>query len=289
MRSHKYSFKNILPKIITDLIRVGNKDTDGGYLISKRQVDKTKVLMGLGINYDWTFEENFKSLNNETKIYCFDFSVGPTVYLKSFISSVINVISVNSYTKEIFNKRSPHTVWQKPFSDISTYFGFKSFFRPEKGNYFFGLGISDVSSPPFITVDEMFGKVDSFASLPDDSVYIKMDIEESEYDILEDLLEHKSKINGFAIEFHDLKHFWKDFVYLVDKIKDDYEVIHVHGNNCCGHIPGTEVPNFIELSLIKRSLLSQEELNKVNNQSYPLAGIDKPNLPNKPDLKISFN
>lgn len=289
MRSHKYSFKNLLPKVINDLTRVGNKKTDGGYLISKRQVDSTKVLMGLGINFDWTFEDNFKRMNPEAQIHCYDFSVGEKVYLKSFISSLINVVSLNSYTKEVFNGRSPLSVWQKPFSDISTYFGFKSFFKPEKGNFFYAKGISDFSDTPFITVQEMFSNVPSFSSLPDNSMYIKMDIEQSEYDILEDLLEHKAKINGFAIEFHDLKHFWKDFQYLIEKLKEDYEIIHIHGNNCCGHIPGTEVPNFIELSLIKRSMLTEEELNSVNQQSYPLAGMDIPNLPNRPDLKISFN
>ncbi len=288
MRSDKYSLKKVIPKIVNDLIRVGNKEKDGGYVISKRQVEKTKVLMGLGINYDWTFEEDFKKQNINTKIYCFDFSVGLPVYLKSFISSTINVLSLNSYTKEVFNKRSPIPVFKKPISDLGTYFSFKSFFKPEKGNYFFPKGISDTSESVFITVDEMFADVPDFKSLPENSIYVKMDIEQSEYDILEFLLEHKTKINGFAIEFHDLKHFWKDFNFLMDLMSEDYAVIHVHGNNCCGHIPGTEIPNFIELSLIKKNLLSEEEINSQNHKTYPIDGLDKPNLINRADLKISF-
>jgi hypothetical protein len=289
MRSDKYSLKNITPKLVNDLIRVGNKEKDGGYVISKRQIEKTKVLLGLGINYDWTFEEDFKKHNSNAKIYCFDFSVGLPVYMKSFISSTINILSLNSYTKEVFNKRSPLPIFTKPIADIVTYFSFRSFFKPEKGNFFFPKGISDTSSTVFITVDEMFTHVPDFNSLPENSMYIKMDIEQSEYDILEYLLDHKLKINGFAVEFHDLKHFWKDFSFLTELLNEDYAVVHVHGNNCCGYIPGTEIPNFIEVSFIKKNLLSAEEINSHNNKSYPLDGLDKPNLTNRSDLKISFS
>jgi len=287
MRSHKYSFKNIKPKLVNDLVRVGNKKEDGGYILSKRQIELTKVLVGLGINYDWTFEEEFKTINEHTEIYCYDFSISESIYLKHFASAIINVVSINSYTKEIFNKRSPHTVFGKPFLELKTYFKFKSFFH-RKGNYFFQLGVSNMTYDQFITPKELFKNITSFDTLPDNSIYVKMDIEESEYDILEDLLEHSAKINGMAIEFHDLRHFWSDFTFLIEKIREQYEIIHIHGNNCCGYIPGTEVPNFIEMSVMKRSLMTREELDAINNNTYPLATLDLPNLPNKPDMKISF-
>jgi hypothetical protein len=288
MKYHNFEFRRYKPKVVNDLIRVGNKEKDGGYVLSQRQVAATKVLMGLGINYDWTFEADFKNQNKDVSIYCYDFSVGKSVYLKSFVSSVINVISPNSYTKEILNKRSPLPVFVRPFSILGTYFGFSSFFKPEKGNYFFQKGISDSGSEIFITVPEMFKTVHNFNDLPENSVYIKMDIEQSEYDILEDLLEHSAKINGIAIEFHDLKHFWGDFKILLEKLGKDFEIIHIHGNNCCGYIPGTEIPNFIEITYMKRNLLSPEELKAINNQKYPLEGLDKPNLPNKSDMKLPF-
>ena len=288
MKFRDYHFAHFKPKLVNDLIRVGNKEKDGGYVISKRQVDKTKILIGLGVNYDWSFEEEFKSLNNSVNIYCYDFSVGKSVYLKSFISSLINVVSPSSYTKEIFNKRSPVSVFTKPVFNIKTYFNFKSFFKAEKGNFFFQKGISDFSGGVFITVPEMFNNVKSFKDLPDNSVYLKMDIEESEYDVLEDILEQSSKINGLSIEFHNIKHLWNDFNLLAEKLKKDFEIIHVHGNNCCGYIHGTEIPNLIEVSYMKRNLLTDDELNSVNQRKYPLEKLDSPNLPNIPDLTMSF-
>ena len=47
-------------KQATDLIRIG-RDYDGGYLVSKSDIEKTDVLIGLGINDDWSFEEDFLS------------------------------------------------------------------------------------------------------------------------------------------------------------------------------------------------------------------------------------
>jgi hypothetical protein len=134
----------------------------------------------------------------------------------------------------------------------------------------------------------MFGNIPGFADLQDDSVYIKMDIEGSEYDVLEDILVHSKKINGMVIEFHNLKQLWSEYLFLIEQIKKNFEIIHIHGNNCCGCISGTNVPLLVEVSFIKRTLLTEQELNSINNRAYPVAGLDKPNLSNKPDIAISF-
>lgn len=288
MRSHKYSLKNFIPTRADDLIRIGNKEMDGGYVISQRQLNASRVLIGLGINYDWTFEEDFRGKNNYVKILCYDFSVGPEIYLKSFLSSLINVVSLNSYTKEIFNRRSPLAVLIKPWNNLSTFIKFRNFFNPENGNFFFKKGISDTSHDVFIDVAEMFEMVPNLNELPSNSIFIKMDIEQSEYDVLEDLLEYTDKINGLAIEFHDLKHFWNDFVTICDKYKEHYSIIHMHGNNCCAYIPGTEIPNFLEVTFIKKILLTADELTAQISHKYPVPTLDRPNLPNRPDMTISF-
>ena len=43
----------------SDLVRIG-RNNDGGYLVSKSDIEKSDVLIGLGINDDWSFERNFK-------------------------------------------------------------------------------------------------------------------------------------------------------------------------------------------------------------------------------------
>ena len=288
MRIHNYTLKDQKPQIISDLIRVGNKKKDGGYILSERQIPLTKVLIGLGIHYDWSFEEEFKAKQRDAVLYCYDFSVGKWEYIKGFILSILIILSPYTYANVLLNRRKDYFFLQ-PFKELKAFFKFSSFFQTRKGNFFFQKGISDYKTKKFITIKDMFDNVANFNSLQDDSVYLKMDIEGSEYDVLEDILKYSDKINGMVIEFHNLKQLWTEFNFLCDLLKEQYELIHLHGNNCCGCIDNTDVPNLIELSFIKRKLMSAEELKAANNQTYPIPGLDKPNLTNKPDLKLSFN
>jgi hypothetical protein len=47
------------PKKNYFLERIG-KDNDGGYLTCPRSINETSSLISLGINDDWSFEENFE-------------------------------------------------------------------------------------------------------------------------------------------------------------------------------------------------------------------------------------
>jgi len=57
------------------LIRIG-KDNDGGYLIENNSMLETDMLITLGIDHDWSFEEEFFSITN-CVIQSYDGSVGP--------------------------------------------------------------------------------------------------------------------------------------------------------------------------------------------------------------------
>ena len=51
---------------------------------------------------------------------------------------------------------------------------------------------------------------DAFARLPANcQAFVKMDIEGSEYRVLDDLLKHWGNIVGLAIEFHDVDILWQ--------------------------------------------------------------------------------
>ena len=65
-------------KQATDLVRIG-RDYDGGYLVSKSDIQKTDTLIGLGINDDWSFEEDFLS-ENKVSIYAYDASVSKNFF-----------------------------------------------------------------------------------------------------------------------------------------------------------------------------------------------------------------
>ena len=60
------------PIELDNLIRIGNK-YDGGYLVSKRQINNTQILLTFGLRYDWLFEEDFSKRKN-IEIFSYDFS-----------------------------------------------------------------------------------------------------------------------------------------------------------------------------------------------------------------------
>ena len=58
--------ERLKPIHVTDLIRVG-RDNDGGYIVPKSIILKSKSLLSYGINKDWSFEKDFYNLNNYGK------------------------------------------------------------------------------------------------------------------------------------------------------------------------------------------------------------------------------
>jgi hypothetical protein len=67
-----FDFNKCHPIAVDDLVRVGN-DHDGGYILSKRQIAQTHILLSFGIRDDWTFEEDF-SRRKQARIYSYDYS-----------------------------------------------------------------------------------------------------------------------------------------------------------------------------------------------------------------------
>ena len=74
--------KNFKPIANYSLVRLG-KDNDGGYLINKNSIEKTKLLL-FGICDDFSFEVDFKKYNN-----CPLIAIDPTTTNKFFFKKII--------------------------------------------------------------------------------------------------------------------------------------------------------------------------------------------------------
>ena len=51
----------------SNLIRIGPKK-DGGYVIDKRVIDKTDIIITCGLNDDWEFEKDFINKNKNSRL-----------------------------------------------------------------------------------------------------------------------------------------------------------------------------------------------------------------------------
>jgi len=123
--------------------------------------------------------------------------------------------------------------------------------------------------------------------LKHNNIFMKMDIEGGEYPWFEYI--DTSLLNRFSqlvIEFHDInetKHI-DHLKNILTKLNTYHYIIHAHGNTCC---PTTNnIPNVIELTFINKKYFSIKPV--LNTQKLPVNDLDFTNIPNKPEINLSF-
>jgi len=114
---------------------------------------------------------------------------------------------------------------------------------------------------------------------------LKVDIEGSEYRILDDLAEFVDRIDAMAIEFHDIDILSDQFDAAIARIQKDFHIVHVHANNMAGLSP-SGLPNELEITFLNRRLFDREP--PPSTFRYPVEGLDAKNDPILPDLKLHF-
>lgn len=184
-----------------DLIRIG-RDNDGGYLVERESLMNSKFLIGMGLNDDWSFEKDFVALNK----------VGVHVY-----DHTVNMLFWKAYYRNIF--RQFRYKFQKGLlRRLLKYVQYLFFFRNKK-HYKECIG----KETPLKKVLSRVNK---------SPVFLKIDIEGSEYQILDELVLNADTISGLVIEFHDVNVFL-DKIY---KFVQDFQLqlVHIHGNNYGG-------------------------------------------------------
>ena len=128
------------------------------------------------------------------------------------------------------------------------------------------------------TIEEVFARTNS------EKLFIKMDIEGSEYRVIGDLLNYSSRILGMVIEFHDTDPLRETFVSCVKKLLKKYEIAHIHGNNF-GPISIDNVPESMEITFIRKEFV----LYSGRRAKLPIPDVDRPNTLTNPDFCILFN
>ena len=235
--------KFLKPKKNYKLIRVG-KNNDGGYLVDEQSIKDTKTLISLGINDEWSFEKDFLKINKNVNLKCYDNNTSLIFLIKIFFKKFIFLIYYGFI--ETFNS----------FFNIIDYF----FFLKTK------------ISKKHITYKDLQKLTKKFKA----PFFFKIDIEGSEYRILEDVLRLKKNISGIVIEFHNIDLFFEKIKNFIKK--NQLKLIHIHANNC--GIEWNET-NIIELTFSKKP----QAIGK--NPKFPNI-LDQPNIKKNKEIKINF-
>lgn len=254
--------ENWKPKYLHDLIRVGSEG-DGGYILPKRILNKTNYLISFGLGDNWTFEEHFQR-ESGAFVTCYDHTITKNFWRKRFIKACIRVLSKNEKNKNL--------------NSIFDYFKYKRFFNGKRAlHHLRKIGYSHLGE---IDIRTIIQQLDSF------SIFLKIDIEGSEYRILNQISEFKDHLLGFVIEFHDVDILSSRVTEFIENIKGHFTLVHIHANNC-GGIDLEGNPIVLEMTWIRNTEISSSE--DSDSIAYPIEGLDQANASEFPDIALSFS
>jgi len=273
-----FDFSKCHPIELNDLIRIGNEN-DGGYILSERQIKKTDVLLCFGLRDDWAFENSF-SKYKDVRIYSYDFSTKGLPFLsRIFIKRFMNAL-LGAFISTL--RFRPHRIRHY----IRMFQGRKRFLKFFDGQkrHFIPKFLGRYDDEQNICFKSIFKELGETANL---SVFLKMDIEGSEFETLPQLLPFLDKLNGMVIEFHIGENSKLDeFEILLDLFLPGFYISHIHGCNFEGYVQNTNIPKVLKISFINKKLV--QGMVTLSKLEYPIKGLDAPDNPNKKDLVLKF-
>ena len=251
--------KDFQPFNYDNLVRRGSTN-DGGYLLPS---DITaQFLISLGLGDDWKFELDLTKHNQVSKFIVFDHSVTLLNLLRMLINRkrkikalIYRVIVLIRYLRDFTFLRKLHVK-----KKITKY--------------------GSIENSKNINLNEIFKE---FVVDPKSTVILKIDIEGSEFDIIEQVIEFSSQTLVLIIEFHEILKQKDKFKTSLELLKSKFSLIHTHVNNY-GEIDEFSIPNVCEFTFINQNMYMEN--GKVSR--LPRIGLDSPSTPGCPDREIIF-
>ena len=246
---------------IDDLIRIG-PNSDGGYVIHKESLNLTKKIITCGLNDDWKFEKNFKKLNKNCRIEAYDHTINNKFWYERFKKDIIHFFLLKKLSLRKIIKIFDYLDYKKFFKNENKHFLQKIVKKPKNNN--------EISLIDLIANDE--------------SIFLKIDIEGDEYDILQDINQKSENLISLVIEFHEIQKNLKLIENFITKVSN-LKLIHIHANNF-KKVDMNGNPNDIELTFINEKKIYISK--KKSFRKYPIFGLDYKNFKRGKDIELKF-
>ncbi len=270
----KYNF--LIPIKKNKLARLGNK-MDGGYVVDTDVVSKLDTFVSFGLgngsntdNTPWSFEKDLIKTNSNIEIHIYDHSVS----LKDYFLIILK------YFRRFLTFRTNFYEFYKRINYLRNYI---NFLRLQNVRLFKEKVVGTlVKENKEADIKKIFRRLSDKNRV----IGLKCDIEGSEYDIIDDLLEYTQTIKLMIVEFH-----WTDkknrlFTDLIQKLKKKYHIIHIHGNNYRSvNVEG--LPIVLEMTFLNKDEFNDEDKLEYNYH-FPVNHLDYPCDPLNKDITISF-
>ena len=218
----------------------------------------------MGISDNWDFEKDFSKMSN-AKIFAYDHSIDSNFWISKFKKDLVKFLKL-----KIFKTKKLYKMFQ--------YIDFLFFFRIKKKNQFFLKKIGGTNECTNIK------EIISNHINENEKIFLKIDIEGSEYEILDQIISIQDKIQGLIIEFHNVSKNLDIIENFLKKIKDYLNLVHIHANNYSTK-DANQFPEALELSI---SSINLNNLDLDDVREYPIKNLDFPNSKRSLDIKFDF-
>ena len=247
------------PIVFDELVRVGNF-ADGGYALTSTALQETTKLLSLGLGENWSFEESVANLRPNLSIDVYDHTVSQIHFLAKALKGLAKFLLFCESSSNVTARISRLVGYRR--------FWAKSIFHKHKR--------VEITHESFRSILKTIA--------PDANIGLKVDIEGSEWEILNSITECKERFIFVILEIHEFDSHANLLEEFIKKMSEIFLVAHLHANNFAG-IGENGFPTVFELTLLRK-----KEGQDVPNfrSSLPIAGLDSPNARNRPDYSITF-
>ena len=257
---------NLLRPIKTqELVRLG-KNMVGGYVVDLSMIEKTNILIACGFGPEWSFESDFIKMKNNCNVFIYDHNLSSAPYFKE----------IWKYLRRFLMLKVSFTALKLR---LDAYKKYKNFFRLDSVR----LYKEKIAYPSKNSNEADLKKV--LSRVKDNSkVFLKIDIQGNEYEIIDQIVENFQQINMLVVQFYWINKNEDQFINSIKKLKNKYEIIHIHANNHHGKLENG-LPIMLEITLLNKKFIpmSVEYLN-----DFPIKGLDYPSHSNREDISFSF-
>ena len=251
--------KFLCPIIVKELCRVGNL-YDGGYAMSKSAIERSDVLLSLGLGENWSFEKGFSEINKNASIDIYDHTVSLQFFLIKALKGIVKFFLFrNSYSNLLARAKR-----------VCDYFFFwiKSFRNKHHQ----------------IRINEFSLSIALSGYNRSDVIGLKVDIEGAEWEILNLIASNKDRFEFMLIEIHDFDSHVEQLREFLRDLSDQFVLAHLHANNF-DSLGSNGFPKVFEITLLRKTnvITTGEQRKKL-----PIHELDVPNAKNRPDYLIKF-
>lgn len=251
------------PISIKNKIRIGPK-LDGGYVVYEPALNSSDTLVTYGVGWDIKFEVDYHETTGND-VHMFDHTMFGEKYVdRTICMKLLKRGKLYILTRYIKNNRN----WAKNIRYLA-----------ENNVFFHNEGIANRTTEKCDTFKNHIEK----HKIAGKNILLKIDIEGNEYPLFDkDFHDVLINVNQIIIEFHFLNNKLREIQKIVKGLREDYEIVHIHGNNSGSSFTlyreqGDIVfPNVIELTFVRKDHILPGDFTQ-EEPFFPVSDLDYPN------------